>query len=102
MKRVDGTKDRFNWIENYEIYYEEEEELLCHLEPPYPTKLNVKWSVYIREKDPANQHQILSCLVSHGIFTTCNYPVQPIIALTFIWKSIQIIFFLYNMLYFYS
>ena len=42
MKRVDGTKDRFNWIENYEIYYEEEEELLCHLEPPYPTKLNVK------------------------------------------------------------
>ena len=36
MKRVDGTKDRFNWAENDEIYYEEEE-LLCHLEPPYPT-----------------------------------------------------------------
>ena len=35
MKRVDGTKDRFNWAENDEIYYEEEE-LLCHLEPPYP------------------------------------------------------------------
>ena len=62
MKRVDGTKDRFNWIENYEIYYEEE--LLRHLEPPYPTKLNVKQSVYIREKEPANQHQILSCRFS--------------------------------------
>ena len=36
MKRVDSTKDRFNWIENDEIYYEEEE-ILCHLEPPYPT-----------------------------------------------------------------
>ena len=36
MKRVDGTKDCFNWAENDEIYYKEEE-LLCHLEPPYPT-----------------------------------------------------------------
>ena len=25
MKQVDGTKDCFNWIENDEIYYEEEE-----------------------------------------------------------------------------
>ena len=36
MKRVDNTKDRFNSIENDEICYEEQE-LLCHLEPPYPT-----------------------------------------------------------------
>ena len=36
MKWVDSTKDCFNWIENSEIYYEEEE-LLCHLELPYPT-----------------------------------------------------------------
>ena len=36
MKRVDSTKDRFNSIENDEICYEEQE-LLCHLEPPYPT-----------------------------------------------------------------
>ena len=35
VKQVDSTKDRFNWIENDEIYYEEEE-ILCHLEPPYP------------------------------------------------------------------
>ena len=36
MKRVDDTKDCFNLIENDEICYEEQE-LLCHLEPPYPT-----------------------------------------------------------------
>ena len=35
MKQVDGTKDCFNWNENDEIYYEEEE-LLWHLELPYP------------------------------------------------------------------
>ena len=36
MKRVDSTKDRFNSIENDEICYEEQE-LLCHLELPFPT-----------------------------------------------------------------
>ena len=36
MKRVDDTKDCFNLIENDEICYEQQE-LLCHLEPPYPT-----------------------------------------------------------------
>ena len=36
MKRVDNTKYCFNLIENDEICYEEQE-LLCHLEPPYPT-----------------------------------------------------------------
>ena len=36
MKRVDSTKDCFNWIENDEIYYEEEE-ILCHLESLYST-----------------------------------------------------------------
>ena len=36
MKRVDDTKDCFNLIENDEICYEEQE-LLCDLEPPYPT-----------------------------------------------------------------
>ena len=36
MKRVDDTKDCFNLIENDEICYEEQE-LLCHLEPPYST-----------------------------------------------------------------
>ena len=35
-KWVDGTKDRFNSIENDEIYYEEQE-LLPHVGPPYPT-----------------------------------------------------------------
>ena len=36
MKQVDNTKDYFNLIENDEICYEGSE-LLCHLEPPYPT-----------------------------------------------------------------
>ena len=36
MKQVDGTKDDFNSIENDEICYEEQE-FLCHLDPPYPT-----------------------------------------------------------------
>ena len=36
MKRVDGTKDDFNSIENDEICYEEQE-FLCHLDSPYPT-----------------------------------------------------------------
>ena len=34
MKRVDGTKDCFNWNKNDEIYYEED--LFCHVELPYP------------------------------------------------------------------
>ena len=130
MKRVDSTKDCFNLIENEEICYEEQE-LLCHLEPQYPTnsqmtldffgsdfknmaalkkiekkyhaclvvnvRLNICISVscnilvgayspmcYIRWKGPENQHQILFCTVFHGILTTCNYPVQPIIVLSFI------------------
>ena len=36
MKRLDNTKDCFNLIENDKICYEEQE-LSCHLEPPYPT-----------------------------------------------------------------
>ena len=36
MKRVGNTKYCFNLIENDEICYEEQE-LLCHLEPLYPT-----------------------------------------------------------------
>ena len=30
MKRVDGTKDCFNWNKNDEIYYEED--LFCHVD----------------------------------------------------------------------
>ena len=48
MKRVDGTKDRFNWIENDEFYYEEEE-LLCHLQPPFPT--NSRMTLAFSEND---------------------------------------------------
>ena len=36
MKRVHNTKDCFNLTENDEIC-SKEQELLCHLEPPYPT-----------------------------------------------------------------
>ena len=36
MKQLDNTKDCFNLIENDEIC-SKEPELLCHLEPPYPT-----------------------------------------------------------------
>ena len=36
MKRVDDTKVCFNLIENDEICCEEQE-LLCHIEPPHPT-----------------------------------------------------------------
>ena len=36
MKWVDSTKDRFNSIENDEIYYEEQQ-LLPHVGSPYPT-----------------------------------------------------------------
>ena len=51
MKRVDGTKDCFNWIENDEIYCEEKE-LLCHLEPPYPT--NSRMTLAFSDSDIKN------------------------------------------------
>ena len=51
MKQVDGTKDCFNWIENDEIYCEEKE-LLCHLEPPYPT--NSRMTLAFSDSDIKN------------------------------------------------
>ena len=51
MKRVNGTNDRFNWVENDEIYYEEKE-LLCHLEPPYPT--NSRMTIAFSDSDIKN------------------------------------------------
>ena len=51
MKRVDSTKDRFNSIENDEICYEEQE-LLCHLEPPYPT--NGQMTLHFSDSDIKN------------------------------------------------
>ena len=32
---MDGDKDKFNWAENDEYYYNKDE-ILCCLEPPYP------------------------------------------------------------------
>ena len=45
MKQVDSFKDCFNSIENDEICYKEQE-LLCHLEPLYPTnsQMTLKFS----------------------------------------------------------
>ena len=51
MKRVDSTKDRFNSIENDEICYEEQE-LLCHLEPPSPT--NGQMTLHFSDSDIKN------------------------------------------------
>ena len=51
MKRVDSTKDRFNSIENDEICYEEQE-LLCHLEPPYAT--NGQMTLHFSDSDIKN------------------------------------------------
>ena len=51
MKRVGNTKDCFNLIENDEIYFEEQE-LLCHLEPPYPT--NGQMTLHFSDSDIKN------------------------------------------------
>ena len=51
MKRVDNTKDCFNLIENDEICYEEQE-LLCHLEPPSPT--NGQMTLHFSDSDIKN------------------------------------------------
>ena len=51
MKQVDNTKDCFNLIENVDICHEEEE-LLCHLEPPYPT--NGQMTLHFSNSDIKN------------------------------------------------
>ena len=51
MKRVDSTKDCFNLIENDDICHEEQE-LLCHLEPPYPT--NGQMTLHFSDSDIKN------------------------------------------------
>ena len=51
MKRVGNTKDCFNLIENDEICFEEQE-LLCHLEPPYPT--NGQMTLHFSNSDIKN------------------------------------------------
>ena len=51
MKQVDSTNDCFNLIENDEICYEDQE-LLCHLEPPYPT--NSQMTLDFSESDIKN------------------------------------------------
>ena len=51
MKRVDNTKDCSNLIENDEICYEEQE-LLCHLEPPYAT--NGQMTLHFSDSDIKN------------------------------------------------
>ena len=64
--------------------------------------VGIYWTKYLHKVKrlwKSTSDIILSCF--HRIFTPSNYPVIPIIMLTFIWKSIQLIFFLYN-LYFCS
>ena len=51
MKRVDSTKDCFNLIENDDICHEEQE-LLCHLEPLYPT--NGQMTLHFSDSDIKN------------------------------------------------
>ena len=51
MKRVDDTKVCFNLIENDEICCEEQE-LLCHIEPPHPT--NSQMALDISDNDIKN------------------------------------------------
>ena len=50
-KRLDDTKDCFNLVENDEICYEEQE-LLCHLEPPYAT--NGQMTLHFSDSDIKN------------------------------------------------
>ena len=49
MKWVDGGKDKFNWAENDEYYYNQDEIICCLLDPQLP--INNRMTMVFSEND---------------------------------------------------